>query len=107
MKIPKKFKLFDHTIEVIYNNTIKGDSGDELFGNTDSNFNKIRLAKKLKNEKGKSINIPRSQIEHTFCHELVHTILCLMGEDKLNKNEKFVDNFAGFLHQYMNTKKVK
>ena len=35
----------------------------------------------------------------TFWHELVHAILNDMGEDSLNKNEKFVTAFANRLTQ--------
>jgi hypothetical protein len=43
--------------------------------------------------------------EHTFCHELTHAILDLIKEDKLSKNEKFVDLFGGALHQALSTMK--
>jgi hypothetical protein len=35
----------------------------------------------------------------------VHLILNAMGEDDLYKNEKFVDLFAGLLHQVLTTSK--
>lgn len=37
----------------------------------------------------------------TFYHELVHAILFSMG--KTNHDEEFVENFGGFLFQYMQT----
>jgi len=52
-----------------------------------------------------SPEFPRTQEddEQTFLHELTHHILHAMGETKLNDNEKFVDMFAGFLHQALTT----
>lgn len=38
-----------------------------------------------------------SSMLNTFFHELVHSILITMAEAELNKNEKFVSGFAGFL----------
>ena len=52
---------------------------------------------------------PRSatDIEHTFCHELTHHILNKMFRDDLNGDEKFVDVFAGLLHQALVTMKYE
>lgn len=47
--------------------------------------------------------VTETSIEHTFCHELVHQILYLTEHNKLNKNEAFVDCFAGLLHQALTT----
>lgn len=40
-----------------------------------------------------------------FCHELIHSILGVMGEDEINSNERFVDLFGTFLHQALKTMK--
>ena len=48
-------------------------------------------------------NIPQEIKEQTFCHELVHAIKFMLGED--DHNEQAVDVFATFLHQYMVTNK--
>ena len=45
--------------------------------------------------------------EHAFLHELVHAILTQMSEGDLNGNEKFVDIFAGLLHQAINSADVE
>lgn len=37
--------------------------------------------------------------EQTFCHELVHAIMFTMG--MRDHDERFVDGFAVFLHQYL------
>lgn len=46
-----------------------------------------------------SINRPRSHIEVTFLHELLHMILYAMGEDDLRNNESMIDEMAKLLHQ--------
>jgi hypothetical protein len=48
---------------------------------------------------------PRSveQIEHTYLHEIIHLILDEMNKKDLSKDEDFVDMFAGFLHQIIQT----
>lgn len=42
-------------------------------------------------------------LEQTFLHELVHWIFFVMGEQKLQAKEKFIDLFAYFLHQALLT----
>lgn len=39
------------------------------------------------------------QMWQTLLHELTHLILHRMGQNKLRDNEKFVDMYAGLLHQ--------
>jgi len=39
----------------------------------------------------------QAMMSETFWHELTHAILNDMGEDTLNKNEKFVTGFANRL----------
>lgn len=46
-------------------------------------------------------NIPKELKEQTFCHELVHAIKYMMGED--DHDEKQTDVFATFLHHYLNS----
>lgn len=45
---------------------------------------------------------PKSKLLHTYLHELTHAILYYMN-DKLWRNEKFVDQFAGLLEQALET----
>ena len=46
-----------------------------------------------------------SEKANTFWHELTHAILHDMGEDKLNRNEKFVSDFADRLDQAIKSAK--
>ena len=46
--------------------------------------------------------LPKQAKETTFYHELVHAILFTMGET--NHDEKYVDTFGAFLHQYNESK---
>ena len=50
-------------------------------------------------------NMPTEHKEQTFCHELIHAIKYMQGED--DHNEQQVDLFATFLHQFMKTAKYK
>jgi hypothetical protein len=43
-------------------------------------------------------------VEQTIYHEAVHAILESMGENRLSRNERFVQNFALLLHQFEITK---
>jgi len=52
-----------------------------------------------------SKNIKGDYKEFVFFHELTHHILNQMGEVKLRSDEKFVNQFAAFLHQAIKTMK--
>ncbi len=50
-------------------------------------------------------NTPKELKDQTFCHELVHAIKFMMGEE--DHNEIAVDAFATYLHQALNTAQYK
>lgn len=94
MKIPKQFQLAGQTIDVV---PVSGLVTSTMhLGECEYQLNRIKL------HLG---DIPRTHMEQNFCHELVHYILYMMGEDEANSSEKFVDNFAHYLHQFMNSQK--
>ena len=95
----KSFDLGGHKIKVKYLKAIIFN-GREMFGLANPKTNEIQIALTMGGQK-----IDESVIEHTICHELTHMILMLMYEFDLNDNEKFVDNFGLFLHQFLKTKK--
>jgi hypothetical protein len=47
----------------------------------------------------------KTRQHNTLWHEITHAILYDMGEDKLNRNEKFVSQFADRLEQAIRTAK--
>lgn len=98
MKIPKYFQILGQEIKVeqVFNLVVKEDADGEHH----PRLNKIQI-------QGDSKVWPRNedQIGSAYCHELVHTILNSMGEEKLNSNEKFVDLFGNLLYQVIKTSK--
>lgn len=44
-------------------------------------------------------SLPLDVMDQTYCHELIHSIMYAMG--MRDHDEKFVDGFATFLHQYL------
>lgn len=92
MKIPKSFKLFNTTINVIFDNQRADDL--QVFGSYQPHNHTILLSNKYGIE-----HLGEDQIIDTFYHEKVHAILRAMNEEKLNRNEKFVDVFAKLLRQ--------
>jgi hypothetical protein len=95
LKIPKKFKLHGIIIEVTFDEKTR-EKNDNI-GTALYREEKIILhanVNKVFNEK---------LMEKTFIHELIHHILNEMGEHDLCSNEKFVDVFAGLLHQAIDT----
>ena len=94
MKIPKKFSLMGKDIRVLYSNLLVADHGIEGA----QKDNRIIIQRD-----SSQLNLGRQEIEHTFCHEMVHSILQAMNEDEMRKNEKFVDVFSALLHQAINS----
>jgi len=95
--IPKSFQIGGHTIKVEQTENI--DPAESL-GECSLIKQYVKVATKSHYK-----NLPKTTIEHTYLHEIVHIILMMMNEDDLNNNEKFVDNFSGFLHQILKTSK--
>ncbi len=89
MRIPKKFKLLSNTISVKYDENLR--EKQSLLGQADYENLRIILAPLKEHE------------APTFGHELVHFILWAMSEDKLRKDEKFVDLFGRILIQCLDT----
>ena|ERR1035437_7264784 len=91
IEIPNKFKLLGETITVKWSDDILKL---RVYGTAQYEINEIIIQSK---------DMPEDKKEHTFYHELIHHILTIMGENKLNNNEKFVDMFSGLLHQAIKT----
>ena len=92
IKIPKSFKLFATTINVVFDNKLM--DAIKSFGAWNYSASTITLATidgidEMSDDKRMD----------TFYHEKVHAILDLMRERELNENEKFVDVFAKLLRQ--------
>ena len=92
MRIPKSFNLMGKTYTVEYMPRLNFSEGA------------MGMAYHRSHRIGLQTDTPEytrttEDNEQTFLHELTHHILHAMGETKLNNNEKFVDMFAGFLHQ--------
>ena len=92
MKIPKSFKLFATTINVIFDNERMNNEG--LLGLSEIMLSLISLTNKYKGK-----NLKDETIIDTYYHEKVHMILDAMGEFELSKNEKFVQLLASLLRQ--------
>lgn len=90
MKIPKQFELGAITWKVVQQDNLLG-----AYGATYSGKGIIELVSDL----------PKQIKEQTYCHELVHAILFSMGKQQADHDEQFVDGFATFLHQALNTAK--
>ena len=92
MNIPKKFKLFGTTINVVFDNERMNDKSQ--YGEASYSQSKITLSTTHGVDK-----LSKDKIEDTFYHEKVHLILDTMQEYDLSKNEKFVDIFAKLWRQ--------
>lgn len=90
MRIPKQYELGAITWKVV--------QSDHLLGAYGATYSGKGIVEVL-------FDLPKQIKEQTFCHELVHSILFAMGKPQTEHDETFVDGFATFLHQYLNTAK--
>jgi len=92
MKIPKSFKLFATTINVVIDDKRMDDT--RAYGLCEYGESKITLA-----TKDGINNLSEGRILDCFYHEKIHMILYSMKRDELSKDEEFVDVFAKLLRQ--------
>lgn len=90
MIIPSQFQLGGMTWKVVKRKRLKGRYGD-----CDLKKLQIQILD----------TIPQELKEQTFCHELVHAIKIATGTNPDDHDEKEIDAFATYLHQYFNTAK--
>ena len=96
MDIPRRLKLLGRTITVEYDPMLDGRDG--TVGEARYTSDSIALQPNTD-----TFRRPQTQLEQVFLHELVHYILNEMNEYDLRSDEKFVDVFAGLLHQALTT----
>lgn len=90
MKIPEIIELMGMTIQTEYSDNLV--AGSSNLGEAQYCLNKIILA-------SANNGIPRSIIEQTYIHELLHFILYYLAEDDLNRNEALVSRLSNMLYQ--------
>ncbi|MFZ7121764.1 MAG: hypothetical protein ACOWWH_12560 [Eubacteriaceae bacterium] len=92
MKIPKSFKLFGTTYNIIVDNKRMNDMKN--YGLCEYSHSLITLSTTDGN-----LDLSEDKIIDTYYHEKVHAILDMMHERDLSDNEKFVDIFSKLLRQ--------
>ena len=94
-EIPATFTLggVEHVVEIQH--TVR-DGQD--FGQYDPVRKVIQIAYTCGNR-----GVPQSFQQQTFLHEFVHAILNTMRKDDLYDEESFVNTFASFLNEAINT----
>jgi len=91
-KIPKSFRLFGTTVNVVFNNERMNDR--QNYGLSDYAKTEITLSTTQGIDE-----LSEDRILDTFYHERTHSILDMMNERELSSNEKFVDVFSKLLRQ--------
>lgn len=94
MRIPKKFKVYGHTITVKMDNDLPLNHG--AVGRAHSTQHIIQLIPTSKAR-------PKSEVEQTYLHEVLHVCLDKIGYGEASSDEQFVDNLAAILHQVFTT----
>lgn len=102
MRIPRRFKLLGHEIDVLEEPGAFYEKG--RYGACSFEGKWIKLV-----PVSAAHPVTPSSLEHTFLHELTHMVLYhTHGMEKtkdcpLYDNEAFVDMFSGLLHQALTT----
>jgi|TARA_Y100000310_G_scaffold236502_1_gene239681 hypothetical protein len=99
MKIPKRFKLFGQTIEVIQSSDYEDKEGSQGA----AQFNKNRIIIQC----NKALKRPGTRMEQCYIHEMVHMIFNELHYPKETYNEQMVDQIASALHQVLTTSEYK
>ena len=95
--IPKTVQLFGETIEVRWEKNLVSNQDD--VGQAHYRTNMILLQPSTD-----ALPRPRSSIEVTYLHELLHFIMNQIAHSDEEKNsEDFIDLLAGVLHQVLIT----
>lgn len=100
IKIPKSFKLFGTTINVVVDTTKMNN--DNRLGECSFYEAKITLGDTIRSNK-----INEEVMMDTFYHEKVHLILDSMNKNELSSDEDFVEVFSRLLRQSDVTAKYK
>lgn len=95
-RIPDAFYLFGQRINVEWSDDLA--SSRQAWGEAQYAANRIVLQKPTQ-----AISRSLSDIEQTFCHELIHYLLTMAEQNKLASNEGIVNLLGNLLHQYFST----
>jgi hypothetical protein len=96
MRIPKRFKLLGHTIEVTESPGMYYDR--RAYGKCEWEKHTIKIV-----PISPSHPVDQTSIEQTFIHEMLHHCLYYTEQAALNDNENFVDMMAAMIHQCLTT----
>ena len=95
MKIPKRFKIFGHTVEV----KKSADYEDKEGGQGVAQLNKNRIIIQC----NEALKRPATRMEQCYLHEVIHMIFSELNYAKESDNEQMIDQVASALHQVLTT----
>jgi len=100
MRIPKKIKLLNQTIDIKIDNDFC--DAKSVLGQANINHNEIVLCTR---HEGRAVPVDRQA--HTLMHELAHFIFFLVGRVDLYTDELLADTFATILHDLLENNNFK
>lgn len=95
-RVPDAFYLFGQKISVVWSDDLA--SSRQAWGEAQYAANRIVLQKPTQ-----AIARSQSDIEQTYCHELVHYLLTMAERTKLAQDEGLVNLLGNLLHQALTT----
>jgi len=95
MKIPRRFKIFGHTVEVRKDPDLEDGDGNQGVARLNKNRIVIQCNEALKR--------PATRMEQCYLHEVVHMIFSELNYAKESDNEQMIDQVASALHQVLTT----
>ena len=95
MKIPRRFKIFGHTVEVRKDPDLEDGDGNPGVARLNKNRIVIQCNEALKR--------PVTRMEQCYLHEVIHMIFSELNYTKESDNEQMIDQVASALHQVLTT----
>lgn len=99
--IPRTCKIANHLYTIQLDEFVEDDNGDFIYGYHSDVELVIKIARKVKLEKGEIISLTDEQIKNSFWHELFHAFNFYWNN---GADEALAQTFANFMREFELTK---
>lgn len=98
--IPHSFKIANHLYTVSLEDFVQ-DGDDYLYGYHSDTELVIKVARKIKSDKGEEVSLTSEQIKNSFWHEVFHAFNFYWNNET---DEALAQTFANFMREFELTK---
>ena len=100
--IPRTCRIANHLYTIQLDEFVEDDNGDTIYGYHSDVELVIKIARKVKIEKGDVISLTDEQIKNSFWHELFHAFNFYWNN---GTDEALAQTFANFMREFELTRK--